>query len=322
MSTMDWTAAEELAGALRGAPVVLDGGLSNQLRAAGHDLSDELWTARLLRDDPDAIVAAHLGYLAAGASVLISASYQASFTGFARHGLNAAQTANLLRRSVSLGREAAERHRTTTGSNRPLWIAASVGPYGAALADGSEYRGRYGLTGAELARFHQPRMVALAEAGPDIFAVETIPDVAEAEVLVGIAAELRVPIWLSYTIDGPATRAGQPLAEAFTLAAESDVVLATGVNCCAPADVRDAVAVASRVTGKPVVAYPNSGERWDRGRRDWTGRPSLAPELVRDWLAAGARLVGGCCRVGPADIAELAGVVDAAVDTMADDRVR
>lgn len=323
---MDWTAAEQLVRALHGAPVVLDGGLSNQLRAAGHDLSGELWTARLLGDDPDAIVAAHLDYLAAGASVLISASYQASFAGFARHGLDRAQAAKLLRRSVFLGREAARRYRAASGSDRPLWIAASVGPYGAALADGSEYRGRYGLTGAELARFHRPRMAALAEAEPDIFAVETIPDVAEAEVLVGIATELDVPIWLSYTIDGQVTRAGQPLAEAFAVAAESDVVLATGVNCCTPADVREAVAAASRITGKPVVAYPNSGERWDPVRRSWTGRPSLAPELVRAWLAAGARLVGGCCRVGPAEIADLARAVDTVVDAVIDpavgDRVR
>jgi homocysteine S-methyltransferase len=295
-----------LASALSRGPVVIDGGLSNQLEAAGHDLSDELWTARLLRDDPSAVADAHLAYFAAGASVVLTASYQASFAGFARHGIPAEETARLLRRSVSLAKTAREGY---TGPARPLWIAASVGPYGASLADGSEYRGRYGLSAAQLHDFHRPRLEVLAEAGPDLFAVETIPDIEEAEVLVRIAEELDVPIWLSYTVDGTSTRAGQPLREAFALAAGVPQVIATGINCSAPGDVPAAVALAADVTGKPVVVYPNSGEVWDAAARRWTGRPSFAPEEVRSWAGAGAGLIGGCCRVGPAEIAALAAAV-------------
>ncbi|MEU0534032.1 homocysteine S-methyltransferase [Amycolatopsis tolypomycina] len=292
--------------ALSRGPVVIDGGLSNQLEAAGHDLSDELWTARLLRDDPEAVADAHLAYFTAGASVVLTASYQASFPGFARHGIPAGETANLLRRSVSLARTARDRY---AGPERPLWIAASVGPYGASLADGSEYRGRYGLSASRLREFHRPRLEVLAEAGPDLFAVETIPDVEEAEVLVGLAAELDLPLWLSYTVAGTSTRAGQPLGEAFALAAGVPQVIATGVNCSAPEDVPAAVALAAAATGKPVVAYPNSGEVWDAAARRWTGRASWAPAEVRSWVAAGARLIGGCCRVGPAGIAGLAATV-------------
>jgi homocysteine S-methyltransferase len=292
--------------ALARGPVVIDGGLSNQLETAGHDLSDELWTARLLRDDPSAIVDAHSAYFAAGASVVLTASYQVGFAGFARHGIPAEETAKLLHRSVSLAQTARDRY---AGPARPLWIAASVGPYGATLADGSEYRGRYGLTATQLHDFHRPRLEVLAEAGPDLFAIETVPDLEEAEVLVRIAAELDIPVWLSYTVAGTSTRAGQPLGEAFALAAGVPQVIATGINCSAPDDVPAAIALATEATGKPVVVYPNSGEVWDAGARRWTGRASLAPEDVRSWVGAGARLIGGCCRVGAGEIAELAAAV-------------
>ncbi|MGA5702858.1 homocysteine S-methyltransferase [Peterkaempfera bronchialis] len=301
-------AAPALADALAAGPVVLDGGLSNQLEAAGHDLSDALWSARLLEDRPEAITEAHLAYFTAGADVVITSSYQATFEGFARRGIGRVAAARLLRRSVELGREAARRAREQ-GARRPLWVAASVGPYGAMLADGSEYRGRYGLTVAELERFHRPRLEVLAGAGPDVLALETVPDADEGRALLRAVRGLGVPVWLSYSVAGGRTRAGQPLEEAFGLAAEADEVVAVGVNCCAPEDADAAVEVAARTTGKPVVVYPNSGEAWDAGARAWRGRSTFGPERVAAWTGAGARLVGGCCRVGPAEIARLASVL-------------
>jgi S-methylmethionine-dependent homocysteine/selenocysteine methylase len=292
-------------GSLAAGPVVLDGGLATQLAAAGHDLSDHLWSARLLHDAPEAIVDAHLAFLLAGARVVITASYQATFEGFARVGIDAAGTTALLRRGVKLAAQARQRA-LDAGMGGPLWIAASVGPYGAMLADGSEYRGGYGLSVAELVRFHRPRMRVLASAGADVLALETVPDTAEAEAMLRVVEELAVPAWLSYTIAGDRTRAGQPLAEAFGLAAGVPDVLAVGVNCCAPGDVAPAVAAAARAAGKPVVVYPNSGERWDAGTRAWTGAAEWGAQPVEAWIAAGARLVGGCCRVTPADIGELA----------------
>jgi homocysteine S-methyltransferase len=174
------------------------------------------------------------------------------------------------------------------------------------LADGAEYRGRYGLTPAELERFHRPRMEALAAARPDVFALETVPDADEGAALVRAVRGLGVPAWLSYTIDGERTRAGQPLEEAFALAADADEVVAVGVNCCAPQDVSAAVRIAARVTGKPVVVYPNSGETWDAGARAWQGRSTFTPEQVLAWNDAGARLIGGCCRVGPDAVSGIA----------------
>ncbi|MFF5857295.1 homocysteine S-methyltransferase [Streptomyces sp. NPDC012751] len=294
-----------LADALAAGTVVLDGGLSNQLESAGHDLSDALWSARLLAERPEAVTEAHLAYFLAGASVAITASYQATFEGFARRGIGRAEAARLLALSVELARAAARRA-ADAGVGRPLWVAASVGPYGAMLADGSEYRGRYGLSVAELERFHRPRVEALAAAAPDVLALETVPDTVEAAALLRAVRGAGVPAWLSYTVDGARTRAGQGLEEAFALAADADEVIAVGVNCCAPADVEPAARIAARVTGKPVVVYPNSGEGWDAGTRTWQGRTTFSAAQVTAWRQAGARLIGGCCRVGPEAIATIA----------------
>ncbi|WP_349268393.1 homocysteine S-methyltransferase [Mycolicibacterium parafortuitum] len=281
------------------AVLVSDGGLATELEARGHDLSDDLWSARLLVDAPQQIAAVHTAYFDAGAEVATTATYQASFDGFAQRGIDRARAAALMRLGVTLARDARDAH----GSG---WVAASIGPYGAALADGEEYRGRYGLTVAELTAWHRPRMEVIADAGPDLLAIETVPDLDEAEAIAAIVADLGVPAWLSFTVDGTVTRAGQPLSEAFAVAAGVDEIVAVGVNCCAPDDVLPAITIAREVTGKPVVVYPNSGEVWDGPRRVWTGTSSWAPGLVPGWVAAGARIVGGCCRVGPSDITRVA----------------
>jgi homocysteine S-methyltransferase len=282
--------------------LISDGGLATELEARGHDLSDALWSARLLVDAPQEIAAVHMAFFRAGAMIATTASYQASFAGFAASGISRDDTVRLLRRSVELAKTA--RDEVGLAGRR---VAASVGPYGAALADGSEYRGRYGLSVAQLEDWHRPRLEVLAAAGADVLALETIPDVDEAEALVNLVRSVGVPAWLSYTIDGTRTRAGQPLADAFAVAAGVDEIVAVGVNCCAPDDVLPAIAVAD--IGKPIIVYPNSGERWDGQRRAWIGPSRYSAHRASQWVAAGARIVGGCCRVRPADIAELAKVV-------------
>jgi homocysteine S-methyltransferase len=283
--------------------LIADGGLATELEARGHDLSDALWSARLLVDAPQEITAAHAAFFRAGATIATTASYQASFDGFAAHGIGRGDTVRLLRRSVELAKNARDEV-GVAGAH----VAASVGPYGAALADGSEYRGHYGLSVGQLRDWHRPRLEVLAEAGADVLALETIPDVDEAEALVSLVRSLGVPAWLSYTIEGNRTRAGQPLADAFAVAAGVPEIVAVGVNCCAPEDVLPAIGPA-RETGKPVIVYPNSGERWDSARRAWVGSSRFSPRSAAQWLAAGARVIGGCCRVRPADIAGLAAVL-------------
>ena len=283
--------ARTLAAALAQGPVVLDGGLSNQLEAQGCDLTDELWSARLLADDPRQIQAAHTAYVRAGAQVADhrqlpghlrglrppgaepwrgrAAAGQECATGARGGGVGGGGSGE---RGGERGRAVGRAPGRSPAQPPEFWVAASVGPYGAFLADGSEYRGRYGLSVRELERFHRPRIEALAAAGPDVLALETVPDTDEAEALLRAVEGCGVPVWLSYSIAGGRTRAGQDLAAAFGLAVGQDQVIAVGVNCCAPADADRAVPLAASVTGKPVVVYPNSGERWDAERRGWAGR--------------------------------------------------
>lgn len=295
---------------LASGPWAVDGGLATELEARGYDLSGTLWSARVLEADPDAVRAVHAAYFRAAAVVGTSASYQVSRSGYERNGLTAAQAGAALTRSVRLVREAAEVVRAE-GVTTPLLVAASVGPYGATLHDGSEYRGRYGLSRARLAAFHRERLDVLAAAGPDLLAVETIPDLAEAEALVEVLADHPdLPAWLSYSCaDGATTCAGQPYADAVAVAVSAPTVLAVGVNCTKPEHVAGLLAAGELArAGRPYVVYPNAGRVWDGAASEWNGDGTdrLPAAAVRDWVARGARLVGGCCGLGPAAVREIA----------------
>jgi homocysteine S-methyltransferase len=283
-------------------PLVLDGGLATELERRGADLRDPLWSARVLLEDPDMIRAVHADYFAAGADVAISASYQASFEGFARRGLGRERAAGLMRRSVELAREAAQE----AGDDRI--VAASVGPYGAVLADGSEYDGRYGLTVQQLSDFHRPRIEVLLETGADVLAIETIPSILETEALVGILEELPdVAAWISFSCaDGVHISDGTSFSDAATLASSAPGVVAVGVNCSPPIHV-PALLSSARVD-TPLLAYPNLGSAWLAATRIWVAdgpRPDLGSAATA-WRAAGARVVGGCCGTTPQDIRAIA----------------
>jgi homocysteine S-methyltransferase len=296
-----------LAEAIAGGPVVLDGGLATHLETMGHDLSGTaLWSARLIADEPEAIVAAHADFFAAGAQVATTATYQASYSGFASIGLDVTAAERITRRGVQLAIRARDE---ASGDGVSRWVAASIGPYGAMLADGSEYRGDYDATVAELRRWHRPRLQLLADTGADVLAAETIPCAAEVEALVAELAGSGVPAWISISArmhDGAAwTAAGEPLAEVAAMMRGVDEIIAVGVNCCDPRPAADMVHAATQAAGKPGVAYPNSGETWDAAARAWTGSGSFTPALVAGWRDAGAVLIGGCCRVDPEAIAAI-----------------
>jgi homocysteine S-methyltransferase len=282
--------------------VVLDGGLATELERRGADLRDPLWSAKVLVEDPDAIRSVHAAYFEAGADVAISASYQATFEGLAGRGIDRNQAAALMRRSVELAREAA-------GSGRV--VAASVGPYGAMLGNGAEYTGDYDKDEDQLVEFHVPRIEALAEAEPDVLAVETIPSFVEARALVRALEKVpEIPAWVSFSCrDGRHICDGTPIGSAVEVVASAPGVVAVGVNCTSPLFVERLVETISDTTGKRIVCYPNRGSFWDPMRKTWTdpprqdARPSLRPLA---WKEAGASLIGGCCGTTPDDIAAAA----------------
>ena len=297
-----------------GEAILLDGGLATQLEAQGADLSDRLWSARLLADGPEAIVAAHAAFFRAGARVATTASYQATFEGFATRGIDRAGAEALLRRSVELAARArADVAAEDAVAGRPpvrRFVAASVGPYGAMLADGSEYRGNYGRTVAQLRDFHRDRLAVLASTDADVLAVETIPEVEEAAAVADLLQERDgAAAWVSFSCrDGARLCSGAPVEEGVAAVDGRAGVLAVGVNCTAPEHVDELLARIRAATPLPIVAYPNSGEGWDAASRRWTGlgRDRVDPEAARRWRGLGAGLVGGCCRVTPDQIAVLA----------------
>lgn len=295
---------------------VIDGGLATELERAGADLSGGLWSARLLVEQPELIRQVHAAYFAAGADVAITASYQASYTGFGAVGLDHDATNQLLRRSVTLAAEARAGVRTRDASRQPGLIAASVGPYGAILHDGSEYHGNYGLTVAELTEFHAERLAVLAGAGADLLACETVPSLDEARALV--AALRRVPsarAWLSFTSrDDRHTAHGEPLVDCARECDAEPQVIAMGVNCVPPDRAASLIRELRRGTTKPLVVYPNSGEVWDGVAQCWRGPATALPidALARDWIRAGARWIGGCCRTTPETIRAIREVIDEA----------
>jgi S-methylmethionine-dependent homocysteine/selenocysteine methylase len=279
---------------LRSPFTVVDGGLSTALEELGEQPAGLLWTASALIDRPEVITAAHRLYVDAGAEIIISSSYQASVDGFVASGLGTAEARRLLASTTDVAR----------ASGAPA-VAASVGPFGACLGDGSEYHGRYDASWSDVRAFHRARLEVLVDSAPDLFAMETIPTLVEAEI---VAEELRrltdAPAWLTFSCrDSSHTCGGDDFASA--AAKVAGLVDAVGVNCTAPRLV--AGLLGSVDTSLPLVAYPNHGAAWDATHRCWIGPTGGAeiPGLVPSWLAAGARFIGGCCGVGSAGIRAL-----------------
>jgi homocysteine S-methyltransferase len=278
-------------------PRIVDGGLATELEARGHRLHPRLWSAGVFLEQPDAVEDVHVAYLEAGADILVTASYQMSFVGLEREGLGHDAAAEAMRRTVEVGRRAGQR------AGRSPTVAASVGPWGAARADGSEYTGLYRASAHELAEFHTERLSVLSISGADLLAVETIPSLEEARLLCQLLATTDgPPAWLSFCCRDEGRLAdGAPLVEAAALADRVGRLVAVGVNCTNPEHVDAAIDALRAGTSKPIVVYPNSGECWDPASRSWIGNAAgdRFVDLARGWVRRGVWAVGGCCRVGP-----------------------
>ncbi|MEI2608803.1 MAG: homocysteine S-methyltransferase [Candidatus Promineifilaceae bacterium] len=292
--------------------LLLDGGLATELERRGHDLNDPLWSARLLADMPHAIAQLHEDYLQAGADCLITASYQGTIAGFRRRGFSQKEALALLRRAVELAVTTRDRFwsraENQRGRLRPL-VAASIGPYGAYLANGAEYTGDYDVDEAGLVAFHQERWSVLAQSGADLMACETIPSAVEARALAQVIPTTpTMPVWVSFSCrDGEHICDGTLLTEAVRPLLLLPQVVALGVNCTAPSAIPSLIAHLKAVTTKPIVVYPNSGETYDAANRCWLGvtKADAFAAASLTWYQTGAQLIGGCCRTGPEHIQEM-----------------
>ena len=278
--------------------IKLDGGLSTALENNGNKLTTSLWTGELIRTDPAQITKAHLDFINAGAQIIITSSYQLSYTGCGARGWSEAETNQALIATTALAKKA------VTESGKNVKVAASVGPYGASLADGSEYKGNYGVSKQVLTDFHAKRLEILISTSPDLLALETMPDTVEVEVLLELLSDCPIPFWVSYSCKaGNQTSAGQSFAQAVAIAQDA---IAVGINCTAPELITDLLRSAN--SKKPYVVYPNSGRIWDAVKKEWTGSEGVGfdEKLVSEWKAAGAQYIGGCCGIGPTEIEQLA----------------
>ncbi|MEP6548453.1 MAG: homocysteine S-methyltransferase [Gammaproteobacteria bacterium] len=289
--------------------MILDGALATELEWRGADLRDPLWSAKCLIEQPELIRAVHLDYFRAGADVATTATYQATFEACARRGIDSRGAAQLMRDAVALAVAARDEFWSVTANRsarlRPL-VAASVGPYGAMLADGSEYRGHYSFGDDALADFHRPRLQVLAAAGADLLACETIPCLREALVLAELLREFpSLSAWMSFSCrDGARTCEGDSIAACGAKLRSFPQIAAVGVNCTAPQYIVSLLRRLRASTDVPLVVYPNSGESYDASSKRWCGEPGALRfgEMARLWHAEGARLIGGCCRTAPMDI--------------------
>lgn len=296
---------------LSGRVLILDGGLSTALEDRGHVLHGKLWTAELLLSDPAAIEEVHLDWLNAGAQIITTASYQASIPGFEARGLSTAEARAALMRATKLALRARQRYVSQDLTRDPPLIAASIGPYGAYLADGSEYTGDYCASVQELEDFHRERIALLSQSGADLLACETIPNRIEAGVLCALLKNTQIPAWVSFSCrNDEQISDGTPIAEAARLFTEHPKVMALGVNCTAPRYISSLVTALRQIApSKAIVVYPNSGECYNATSHTWTGANTNAGDwvlLAEHWRQLGAKIIGGCCRTTPGDITRLA----------------
>ncbi|MCH9695402.1 MAG: homocysteine S-methyltransferase [Gammaproteobacteria bacterium] len=289
-------------------PVLLDGGLATQLESQGCDLDNNLWSAALLSENPEEILTAHDAYLVAGAEVLATASYQASTAGFRQYGIGTRDADRLMRLSVDLAVAASQKNASEA------LVAASLGPYGAMLHDGSEYHGNYGVGATAVRNYHAPRIALFDATAADVLAFETIPSRGEAQVLADLLRDVQTPAWISFSCkDESHISDGTPLRDVASLFSQHPTVKAVGINCTAPQFAPRLVeTIRKSAPDKYAMAYPNSGESYNADSNSWSGTvtPLDCAAAAREWIAAGAHVIGGCCRMGPGHIRAMCAVLN------------
>ncbi|MCT4461477.1 homocysteine S-methyltransferase [Lactiplantibacillus plantarum] len=287
-------------------PVVSDGAMATELEKRGVATNSALWSATAMLDHPDAIQAVHQSYLDAGAKIMTTNTYQANVPAFEQAGIAAAQARQLIQQAVTIAHTARDASHVTDAV-----IAGSIGPYGAYLADGSEYTGAYQLTPSAYQDFHRERLALIMAAGVDVLALETMPRLDEVQALVQLITTTwpQQPYWVSFSIKDPQTLCdGTSLAVAAKWVAAQPNVVAVGVNCTTLENIAPALTTLKAAVAVPLIVYPNSGDQYDPVTKTWqeTYLSHQFASFVPQWLAAGTRIIGGCCRTTPKDIATVA----------------
>ena len=290
-------------------PLILDGGLSNVLESFGCNLNQELWSAKMLIDQPEQIVKAHLAYLQAGAQCITSSSYQATLSGFEKIGLNRSVAAKMMIKSVQLAEKARSIYLKESRNTESIFLAASIGPYGAFLADGSEYRGDYRITDDELRKFHAEKITILESTNFDFLAFETIPSLQEIKILSELISQCSKPCWISFSCrDSEFLNDGNKITDAVKICSSTNNLFAIGVNCTAPKYISSIIKkIRPVVKDKKIIVYPNSGEIYLPESKSWKGisDPDIFQKMASEWLGLGVNIIGGCCRIGPEHITKL-----------------
>lgn len=293
--------------------IILDGALATELENRGCDINDSLWSAKILAENPEIIEKVHYDYFMSGADCAITSSYQATIDGFMQKGFTESEAISLIKRSVKIAKKARDDfwNDSENRKNRPMpLVAGSVGPYGAYLADGSEYRGDYNISEEDLINFHRPRIKILVDEGVDILACETIPNLLEAKAITKLLKEFpNVYCWISFSGKNDLEISdGTLISDCANYLDNCEQVAAIGINCTAPAYVNSLIEEIKTNSKKPIIVYPNSGEEYDANSKTWHGDSSSCSYgcNAKNWFDKGAKLIGGCCRTTPEDIKSIA----------------
>ncbi|QKF83377.1 homocysteine S-methyltransferase [Halarcobacter ebronensis] len=292
--------------------IILDGALGTQMQKNGYDINDSLWSAKFLAEDPKAIEEIHLQYLEAGADCIITSSYQASIEGFLQKGFTKEKAKELIVLSINLAKKIRDEFwqnlKDKSNRGKPL-VAASIGPYGAFLANGSEYTGEYNIPNEELKEFHKKRLEIIAKTNPDLFAVETIPSLNEAKIICELLKAFNIPAWISFSAKNSSlTNANDDIKECAKYLDEQKHITALGINCTAPEHISSLIKNIKAVSSKPIVIYPNGGSKYNPLTKKWESSSTDSKEfgkLANLWKNDGASIIGGCCQTGPEEIKEI-----------------
>ncbi|MGV2875897.1 homocysteine S-methyltransferase [Macrococcus capreoli] len=282
---------------------LLDGGFGTTVEAYGYDVKHELWSTHLIKEHPEAILKVHQAFVNNGAEIILTNTYQGAVQSFLNTGYTEREAEGYLQAAVELAHQ-------SVSSN--VLVAASLGPYGAMLGNGSEYTGAYQVRQSDYIEYHMQRLNILIEAGIRVFAFETIPNIEEVKAVKALLEDYPdIEAWLSVTLkDSAHLSDGTPIEEVIEVVNGIDNVHAFGVNCTSVKVIDGAVERLLALSEKAIILYPNGGRKYDAVEKVWIDQDDISLiEATVKWKQLGVKIIGGCCQVGPEEIGALSAVL-------------